>query len=179
MNKNLEPVFKILLPSLVSAGIDYWAHGGISVAGCAGKFIRENRDIDIFVKEADFPKAKYVLESICNQNNYRLVYWDTGRLKLDVKIKKIERLSVIPIFLQNGKAVLKFWKTSEEYPVDVLTKVERNISGFRFLTPPDKYIKQLLKSYLKTRPDKRYKPKLKLDAEAILSRSEINKLYNT
>ena len=178
MNRHLEPVFKILLPTLEDNGIDYWVYGGVSIAGCVGKFIRENSDIDIFVKETDFQKAKHVLDDVCKQNNYQLINWGNGRLKLDIKIKKIERLSVVPIFLHEGKAILKFWKVSEEYPIEILGKIERNISGYKFFTPPDKYIKQLLVNYLNTRKDKSRKSKLKIDAEAILTFSEVKKLIS-
>ncbi len=178
MNDHLEPVFKILLPALEDAGIDYWVYGGVSIAGYVGNFIRENEDIDIFIKEADFQKAKHKLEDICKQNNYRLLYWSNRRIKIDVKINRKERLSAIPIYLKESKAILKFWKDSEEYPIEILEKVKRDIFGYEFFTPPDKYVKQLFVNYLLARKDKSRKPKLKIDAEAILTLPEVKKLIS-
>ena len=50
MNSELKPVFNKLLPQLVQAKIDYWVFGGVSVAAYTGSFIRDNKDVDIFVK---------------------------------------------------------------------------------------------------------------------------------
>lgn len=69
MNDHLEPVFKILLPALEDAGIDYWIYGGIGIADITGGFIRNNRDVDIFVRETDYSQAKIILEGICNKHS--------------------------------------------------------------------------------------------------------------
>jgi hypothetical protein len=67
MNKHLQPVFNILLPELKKYGIDYWVYGGVSIAAYAGRFIRRNKDVDVFVKNIDFERAKLILEN-CNRS---------------------------------------------------------------------------------------------------------------
>lgn len=182
MNKHLECVFKLILPELEKMRIDYWVYGGIGVAAYAGKFIRENCDVDIFVKETDFQKAKSILDDLCKQNNYKLKPWESdknSRLKLDIKIDKIERLSVVPVYLKSNIVKFLFGRGSEEYPSQILEKVERNLSGYRFFTPPDMFIKKLFINYLTSTGDKKNKPKIKdYDAKAILTEEEFAEIYN-
>ena len=179
MNKHLKPVFKVLLPRLEKTGIDYWVYGGISIAAYVGKFIRKNEDVDIFVKESDFQKTKSILDEMCSRNGFRLINCQplkrTGRPKLDIKINR-ERLSVVPVYLKNNIVEFKFWKASEEYSHQILEKVERNISGYRFFSPPNEYIKKLFINYLTSRKDKKNKPKTRIDAKAIFTLDELVKL---
>lgn len=178
MNKHLEPVFKILLLGLEKAGIDYWVYGGVSIAAYVGKFIRENTDVDIFVKESDFEKTKLILGNLCNQNNFKLHEpppLKTGRPKLEILIRR-ERLSVVPAYLKDNKVELMSNQGSVSYPNEILEKVERNINGYRFFTPPNDYIKEIFLNFLRLRSDKR---KVVVDAFAILSCSEVENLYPT
>lgn len=100
MNENLEPVFNILLPGLESSGIDYWVYGGVSVAACAGEFIRDNKDVDVFVRDTDFEKGKSSLYKICVKYNFKLIYIQPKNAgekpKINIEIDNNERLSVIP-----------------------------------------------------------------------------------
>lgn len=181
MNKHLEGVFKLLLPRLEKEGINYWVYGGVGIAAYIGRFIRENCDVDIFVKETDFQKTKSILDVLCKQNNFVLKVrkpLKNGRLKLDIIIDK-EKLSVVPVYLKDTIIEFKFWKGSVEYPYRVLEQVERNISGYRFFTPSDEYIKKLFINYLTSRPDKKNKPKIKdYDAKAILTEEEFSEIYH-
>lgn len=182
MNKHLEPVFKILLLKLDEAGIDYWVYGGIAVAAFVGEFIRINKDVDIFVKETDYQNTKSVLENICVENDYSLINCAplkmTQRPKIDIIINKIERLSIVPIYLKENIVEFRFWKGIEEYPCDMLDRVERNVSGYRFFTPKDGYIKKLFINYLTSRKDKKYKDKLQIDAKAMLTNDEFSAIYS-
>jgi len=181
MNKHLEPVFNVLLLGLEKAEIDYWVYGGISIAALVGKFIRTNKDVDIFVKETDYQKVKSILEDLCSKNNYSPISCTplkkTKRPKLDIKINKEERLSVVSIYLKNNSVEFRFWKGPEKYPHEILEKVKRNISGYRFFTPQNEYIKKLFINYLRSRRDKINKEKLQIDARAILTKNERSKIF--
>ena len=181
LNKHLEPVFEILLPELEKAGIEYWVYGGVSIAAFAEKFIRENKDVDIFVKETEFESTRSILDNLCNQNNFRLISCKplrrTQRPKLEIKIDKRERLSVVPVYLKDNMVEFRFEKGLEKYRCQILEKVERNISGYRFFTPPNEYIKSVFKNYLTSRPDKKNKPKIQTDAKAILTPNELDQFY--
>ena len=180
MNEHLEPIFKILLPELERAGIDYWVYGGVSVAAYAGKFIRLNKDVDIFVKNNDFGKVKLILEDLCNKNNFALFNHlppkNSFRPKLDIKIENEERLSVIPVYLKDDKVEFKYKDGNQLYSNKILNKIERNISGFRFFTPPNEYIKKLFSNHIIARSDKKSRLKIKKDAKAIFSLEELAKL---
>jgi len=180
-NKHLDSVFKILLPELEKEGIDYWVFGGVGVAAYIGKFIRENFDVDVFVKESDFKKAGAVLQQACKHNNYKLDVCEplkNGRPKLNIIIDT-ERMSVIPVYTKPGGVLFKFKKGSKEYSSKILERVERNISGYKFFTPPNNYIKELFINCLISRPDKKNKPKIKdCDARVILTKEEFMKIYN-
>lgn len=180
MNRHLDPVFNILLPGLDKVGISYWVYGGISVAALAGQFIRKNEDVDIFIKEVDYLNANSVLEKLCAENGFRFDQCKplpNGRPKLNIVINNKERLSIVPVYMKGAGVKFKFDGNSEEYPNLILEKVHRNISGYRFITPPDKCIKTLFKNYLASRSDKKNKPKLRKDAETILSPEELAEIY--
>lgn len=179
MNKHLEPVFKIMLPELEKNEIDYWVYGGVSVAAYVGRFIRRNPDVDVFVKDNDFERVKLILEDLCNKNNFKLINSpppkDNRRSKLDIKIDK-KRLSVISVYLKNNVVVFEYPEGDQIYFNQILNKIKRNISGFRFFTPQNEYIKELFKNHIIARPDKRSRLEYKIDAKAILSSQELAKL---
>src|SRR4030042_4392151 len=139
INEHLAPIFKFLLPRLENAGIDYWVYGGVAVAAYAGKFIRPNRDVDIFVRQEDFNKVKLVLEEFCSEQenvNFKecnlLNRGNYSRPKLEVKIDKVERLSVVPVYLKDENSILVFGNGAKYFSVEILEKIERNIFGYRF-----------------------------------------------
>lgn len=178
MNRHLEPIFKLLLPKLEENKIDYWVYGGVSIAAFAGKFIRENKDVDVFVKETDFKKAKLLLDSLCEQNNFILNLKSNKRPKIGIKINNIERFSLIPIYQKNNMVVFQYeneYGGDQEYPNQVLKKAERNISGYRFFTPQNEFIKEIFINHMKARLDKKDRPNFKTDAEAILTPEEYKK----
>ena len=179
MNKHLEPVFKVLLPRLERAGIDYWVYGGISIAAYAGKFVRNNDDVDIFVKEADFQKAESILNGVCELNNFKLIpripREKTGRPKLEIIINGKELLSVVPAYLRSSTVKFKFGRIIDEYSLQILEKVERNINDYKFYTPPDEYIKKFLLNHLMARKDKINRPKIRIDIEVVFTAEEQSK----
>lgn len=185
MNRHLEPVFKILLPGLEKAGVGYWVYGGIAIAAFVGKFIRINKDVDIFVMEKDFSKAKLVLEDICRkQENANLKECNLlkrgnySRPKLEVKISGAERLSVVPVYLKDNCAVLVFGNGAKNFSDEILEKVERNISGYRFLTPLNKYIKGIFLNCFRHKRDWKAREDVRKDAEVILSPEEFKKYFS-
>lgn len=180
MNKHLKPVFYVLLPGLEKAKIDYWVYGGVSVAAYAGEFIRENKDVDIFVREEDFKKAVSILQKICNENNFKPKYCQpkekNEKPKLDIKIDNEKRFSIIPVFLKNGSVEFKYPKGNEKYSDKILERVERNISGYRFFTPRNEYIKEIFINHITSRPDKKKRKNFQKDAKAILNSDELAEL---
>ncbi len=180
MNSHLEPVFKILLPSLEDAGLDYWVYGGVGIAVVAGKFIRNNRDVDIFVKEKDYGQAMIILDGVCNnQDNFCAIPRNTLnkgnylRPKLDIKINKKEIFSMVPIFLKSATATLVFGNGPQAFSLDILKIVKRSLSGYTFFTPTDQSIKEI---FIKSLDSKRNNKKVLKDAFAILTCSEVERL---
>lgn len=181
MNKHLEPVFKIILPELEKSKIDYWVYGGVSVAAYVGRFIRQNPDADVFVKDNDFERVKLILEDLCNKNNFNLklsTSKETGRPKIEITDSD-EILSVIPVYHENNVVLFRYEKKyggDEKYSNQILEKVERNIADYRFFTPQNEYIKELFINHIIARLNKRGRPKYKIDAKAILNSEELAKL---
>lgn len=178
MNVHLEPVFRILLPELERAEIEYWVYGGIGIAACAGRFIRRNADVDIFVKDTAFEKTRSILQDTCCQNLLKLKskrLKRVGRPKLEV-IGKGEILSVVPAYVEGKVVRFEFSNRPAEYPFQMLERVERNISSYRFFTPRDEYIKGLFITYLTLRPRVKKKPKIRTDAKVVLTPDEFREL---
>ena len=178
MNGHLKPVFEVLLPEIEKAHIDYWVYGGVSIAAYAGKFIRDNQDIDVFVKDIDFENAKSILDKLCKQNDFKLRSDSraTERPKIEIEIDNTERFSMIPIYEEGDKILFKYSDGNQKCPNQILERVERNISGNRFFTPRDKFIKEMFINHIKARPDKRERDKIKKDAKTILSPDELSVL---
>lgn len=185
MNSHLKLVFQVLLPKLEEAGVEYWVYGGVGVAAYVGIFIRENDDVDIFVKELDFDKVKSILENICsNQSNIHLKLCkplDRGgyqRPKLEVKTNAgDEIMSVVPAYVKNDIVTLVFGQGPEDYSNEVLQKVERNLSGYKFVTPVNEYVKRIFTDCLPFRINGKSKQNVQKDAKAILSPEEYRKYY--
>lgn len=183
MNEHLKPVIEIVLPEVISADIEYWVYGGVAYAAMVGKFYRSNSnpDLDIFVLDKDFTKLEKILQEICIKNNWKLCKkFENGRNKLELFILKngkkwIERLSVIPTSKINNHVELKFRKGPGEYPKDILSRVERNLDGYKFFTISDHYLKRLFIEYLDSK--KSYPNKRLEDARYILSAEEFRKYF--
>lgn len=174
LNTHLKPVFEILLPGLNIADINYWVFGGVANAAYVGKFIRNNKDVDIFVKETDFQKTILILKDVCVSNGFELISHtpQDGRPKIDIKINGKELLSVIPVYLRENIIEFRFGKVIDRYPIQVLDRVERNIDGNRFYTPPNEYIKRIFLNHLMARRDKLNRPGVKTDIEAVFTPEE-------
>lgn len=184
MNEHLKPIFETLLPGLEEAEIDYWVFGGVSIAAYAKEFIRYNKDVDIFVRDNDFENAKSVLGDLCKKSNFELTYHQpkesNERPKIEVKIDGRERFSMIPIY-QNNNDATEFrypdkYGGNEEYPKQILERVEVNISGCRFFTPQDAFIKDMFINHIRARPEKKKREEYQKDAKAILSPEELSAL---
>ena len=147
MNKDLVPIFNVLLPKLEKQQVYYWVYGGISIAAYAGKFVRENKDVDIFVRENDYPSTKTIIEKICADNGFKADNRPpepaTGRPKLNIVINNKERSSLVPVYVNDLGVEFKFKTGSEQYPKRMLEKIPRNISGYKFNSPPNDMIKAL------------------------------------
>jgi len=140
MNKHLKPIFEIFLPDLIEAQIDYWVFGGVSVAAYTGKFLRFNKDVDIFIKEAGMDNALSILESRCYDQDF---VWNKcrplradgfSRPKLEVKKGPNEILSIVPVFLETNQAALVFGNGVKKYPMEILERIKREVSGNVFYT---------------------------------------------
>ena len=83
---------------------------------------------------------------------------------------------MIPVYPKNNVAVFKYPEGEQIYSDQIFNKIKRNISGFRFFTPPNEYIKELFINHIIARPDKRSRLKYKIDAKAILNSEELAKL---
>lgn len=185
MNDHLKPAFS-LLAELDKACMDYWVYGGISIAAITGKFFRKNRDIDLFVKDVDFGKAKSFLERECCKHNLVPNYFPpkraTDKPKFELMPKGKQRrgshddlLSLIPVYRKDGNIVFRYPKP-EIYPVQILDRIERRIDDYRFFTPPDQYIKEIFKNHIRARPDKKAHPYYIADAKHILSSKDLAEL---
>lgn len=167
MNERLKPVFNILLIGLEKAAIDYWVYGGISIAAYAGRFVRENGDIDIFVREDSFGKAADIIEEICRENSFKFVLTKSERPKIDVYINNKQLFSMIPVYPKDDSIEFKYKKVNEYYSDQILERAERVISGFRFFTPPDQFIREMFINHMKARPEKMKRPEFIKDAECV------------
>ena len=179
MNEHLKIVFEVLLPGLEEAQIDYWVYGGIGVAAHVGSFIQKNKDVDIFVRDTDFEHAKLILGDLCKQNNFKLKLGsqkDNERPKVEIEIDNVERFSMIPIYQKGNMVVFKYKDGDQKYFDQILERVGRNISGYRFFTSQDEFIKDLFINHIRARPDKRTRKEIKKDAKAILSPEEFSAL---
>lgn len=152
MNDSIRALFEQVLPDLTEAGIKYWVYGGIGVAGVAGKLVRDNRDVDIYVLDEDFSATEQVLRELCEEHNFSNPdLWEvdprpplrTGRPKLDFLIRRRERLSVVPIY--NTPKGIEF-RVNRVFalPTGALIQELKTVDGYEFYSPPRDVIKKLL-----------------------------------
>lgn len=183
MNEHLESIFELLLPKLVEAGVDYWVFGGVSVAGMFGRFHRYNKDVDIFVKNADFRSTCSIVEALCQKSKHCPPDPETARPKFEVfDSNGKEVFSIIPIYPEDYSVILRYpsqYGGNQEFPIDLLEREERNVSGYRFFTSRNKYVKELFIKHMKTRPEKRLMMRsetFRKDAELLLTPLEIKEI---
>ena len=179
-NTHLKPAFEILLPSLDNVRIDYWVFGGIGNAAYIGRFIRDNKDIDVFVKEVDFQKTTSTLQEVCLSNGFQIfpIYPLNGdRPKVDIKINGKERFSVTPMYLKNNIVEFRFGRVTDKYPIQILNKVKRNIEGSEFYTSTNEYIKKSFLNHLTARPNKLNRPSIIADINAVFTPEERVELF--
>jgi hypothetical protein len=154
MNDHLRSVFDTFLPTLEHGGVCYWVYGGLSIAASCGRFVRENEDVDAFVKEADFDRAKQLLENACRTQHCPVPRAETQkwRRKLIIKSNKGRSLLTVVNVQVNEDAVMHLYGRSvKRYPLDFLSAIPRNIEGFRFFTPDDEHIKGMFLDYIRLR----------------------------
>ena len=189
MNEHLEPVFRIFLTGLEESGIDYWVYGGIAVAALTGKFIRKNgnRDVDIFVKETEIDNARSILESRCYDqdliwNECRPLEKDGfSRRKLEVRKNQSQKdiLSIVPFFLGTNEVVLVFRNGVKKYPLDILKRVKREISGNVFYTPPNLYIRKIFKDTFQGKKNWKNRSEIIEDARVVLTHEEFKQYFGS
>jgi len=179
MNEHLEPIFRIVLPRMQAARIEYWVYGGFGYAAMVGKFYRQepNGDLDIFVLNDNFEDVEKLLEDLCKQNNWTICKSciASGRPKLELFIGRKERFSVMPVYKTEKYVEIKSPKGSKKYPLEVLTPVERHLESLTFVTPLDYFLKELLLDYFSSK--KKYPRKRIEDARYILTKEEFAKFY--
>ncbi|MCF7836034.1 MAG: hypothetical protein K9M15_02845 [Candidatus Marinimicrobia bacterium] len=175
MNEHLKPVFQTVLPELEKTQIDYWVYGGVGIVACVGRFIRTNQDVDIFIKDIDFEKARLILEKLCKQHVFEFSLIPSERPKIEIRINKNEIFSMIPVYQEENEVVFKYekkWGDDQRYSDKILEKVERKILGYKFFTSKDDFIKDMFVRYIKARSDKIKRPKIIKDAKAILTKDK-------
>jgi hypothetical protein len=181
MNEHLEPAFTILF-ELERAGLDYWVYGGVSIAAYAGHFIRVNKDVDVFVENNHFERANSILKAFTGQLHYLIksspAKNEFDKPKTEIIKEENEIASIIPVYLENDCVKFKYGspEKAELYPTQILEKIERNISGYRFFTPPDRFIKAIFLNHIKDRPGKKRRLPFRMDARVILGPEELNEL---
>jgi hypothetical protein len=181
LNRHLMVVLEKVLPAFTEAGIKYWVYGGIGIAGVAAAPVRDNKDVDIYVLSVDFPRVEPVLQKLCEmQNAADPDSWkiekpgpikETGRPKLELLIKRRERLSVVPIY-KTDKGVEFRIKQSYPLPDTALNQELRTVDGFSFFTPPKEIIQILLLNKI-------LEIKHLIDAAAIFSKEEFGHVMET
>ncbi|MBD3366015.1 hypothetical protein GF360_01585 [candidate division WWE3 bacterium] len=183
-NKHLKVIFETVMPSLENSGIEYWVYGGIALAAVQGHFYRNNEDVDIFVNECAFENAVEVFKNIEEvtglgvKTDIRTLKRDGfERPKVELKKGKKELLSIVPMFEVGESYVLVFGNGSKKYNRNLVNRVERRISGYRFITPPNESIKKIFQDCLPSRINSKSKIKVKQDAQNILSTEEFNGYY--
>lgn len=185
MNEHLGLVFNLLLPALENKCIDYWVFAGVGIAGCRGRFIRKNKDVDIFVRKYDYQKTTSVLKAECiKRGDLRWVDCTPItkgayiRPKLEIyPFNGKEIFSVVPVFIGNTNATLVFEEPSN-FSTTLLVKIPRRISLYKFFTPPEENIKSIFLYCLTKRPGWKRREDKRKDGRAILTPDEFNKYFS-
>ena len=145
LNEHLAIVFEEILPALTNAGIKYWVFGSVGIAGIVGKFLRENKDVDVYILNEDFSKAESILRQLVeNHGDWDADGWvlsysvmkKTKRPKLELSIKGAERFSSVPVYkVADGIEfrVIETFKLSN----DALIQDQKSVISFQFFSPPE------------------------------------------
>lgn len=189
MNKHLKSVFNVILLGLEKAGIDYWVYAGVAIAGIHGAFFRKNDDVDIFVKETDFEKSILILKKLCNnqsnldfkkrvgedlkKEHYKRPVWEIANIK-----SRKEIFSIVPAYVEGNIVKLIFANGVKESSNRILEKVEINMSGYRFFTPPHEDIKEIFLYCFRNRRNWKTRDDIRKDAKIILSLDEYDKYFH-
>lgn len=178
-NEHLKPVFDEIIPAIISMGVKYWVYGGVAIAGIKGRFERKNSDVDVFVLENDFENTQKLLENYASKNpkiNAEIDNSVSGRPKVDLKNVGSSKdwFSVVPVFRIGDNIEFKFDRSKKYMDLEVLSEVRRSVGNYSFITPPNNYIKELFKHYLKT---KRLKSNNKVDAESFLDIYDLQDIF--
>jgi len=189
LNKHLAVIFEEILPALTNTGIKYWVFGGVGIAGIVGKFLRENKDVDVYILDDDFTKAESILRQLVeNHGDWDADTWvlsysmmkKTRRPKLELSIKGIERFSLVPVYkLADGVE----FRVIETYklPDKALVQELKSVNGFQFFSPPKEILlnlfRQLIERYIthynKPKPIDENSKHL-IDARAVFSKEEVD-----
>jgi hypothetical protein len=180
VNDHLKVVFEEMLPALHYAGLKYWVYGGVAVAGVKGQFLRENRDVDIYVRNSlDFDKARTVLRQQCHAHPSWKPFdpppLSNGRPKFEVKVDGKERLSIVPVYVTERGVEFRAKKTIL-LPPEALVQESKTIAGYRFPSPSLKVIKILLGSFVTVSGKRLMESRRKLDIDYLFSEDEIAQL---
>jgi hypothetical protein len=180
LNDHLNPVFGFLLPALERAGIDYWVFGGVAVAGCIGQFIRFNKDVDVMVKRDDYETAERILRAISNDMGFALRVLEPTqpgrRGKFEIYIDGQERMSVMPILVDDDGVILQFGRKQHRYPREAFEKTPALVQGAEFFTPTRNGIRLIFHDHLRSRSDKKTRPSIVEDARVLLTEAEAQAL---
>ncbi|MBP9771801.1 MAG: hypothetical protein KBD16_02665 [Candidatus Pacebacteria bacterium] len=190
-NEHLAPIFQEVLPALTNGGVKYFVFGGVGIAGLAGKFFRENEDVDVYVAEEDFSKTESILRTLCEEHGdwdadgWTLLYSrlkTTRRPKLDLYIKGVQLFSVVPVYRTSQGVEFRVLRAFV-LPENALNQKPRSISGLEFFSPPDDILQLLLKNLLESYTERK-KPveeytKYLLDARMVLPEEELHKYMTT
>ncbi|MEK6833620.1 MAG: hypothetical protein AABY32_06260 [Nanoarchaeota archaeon] len=186
MNQHLEPIFKILIPNIEKSGLSYWVYGGVAIAGVKGNFYRVNADIDIFVLEKDYKK---VINNITATSDRNLWIFKPAKLlnnrpKSELIIENKERLSIVPIYERGNEIEFIFENGPKIFARKLLNPVIRYIGEYKFITPSEDLLKELLRCYLESffKSERRKNNKIlwekrKLDVEQLFGEQESKRLF--
>lgn len=189
LNEHLAVIFKEVLATLTNAGIKYWVFGGIGIAGIVGKFLRENKDVDVYILNDDFAKAESVLRQLVeNHGDWDADGWvlsysmmkKTKRPKLELSIKGVERFSVVPVYKVADGVEFRVIETFK-LPNEALIQELKSVNGFQFFSPPKEILlnlfRQLIERYIvhynKPKPIDENSRHL-IDARAVFSKEEVD-----
>jgi hypothetical protein len=187
MNERLQPVFELIVPAIEQAGISYWIYGGVAIAGIKGEFIRQNRDVDLFVLDEDYESTRNIIQSIAENLGWRFIdtnYKNRPKREWFEPDDDKDLLSLMPVFKLDARVRIIFQTSINDFPVSVLDRHKRRVGPWVFTTPDNTYLKELflrnLKYIIKVgkfASKQELRDKYKKDATVILSDEERNTFW--
>lgn len=182
MNEHLYPIFETILPAFEKAGIRYWIIGGVAIAGIVGKFLRENKDVDVVVLEEDYEKAIAIAETLTANFGWTFIdsfFNQRPKREFFRPGIKDDAFSIMPIYYTDDVVNYVFQTSTKQFPSDILIQVNRETGVRSFFTPKTEFIKDLFLynvSYLvrsgkfRDRPEIRHN--VEVDRTALLNEGE-------